>query len=625
MTTQTPQVPALVTLPAVELVAAGTWQLSTGDATFTKADLASAVDAAQCPAVGQPRIKIGHDDPRFTPGDGEPAIGRVTNLALGAEGNMLTGDLAGMPGWLGTIAPSAFPQRSIEGCWDFSCQIGHLHPFVITAVALLGVTGPGVGVLEDLGDVAALYGVAAAAVPKATGRPFRTRATGGSMDPVKAAATTTEDVRRNYYATAPFTQWITEIQLDPPQLIICDDMDASVWRVPYTAGSDGDVTFGDPVRVQVEYVDAPADKAAAAAAVQAGFRALVAAAKADPEQQRMRREARAKAIPYQKTGTSTSSWSAATAQKNLGSDPTADDLRAAAAWSDPDGTDTAKSSYKLWHHFVSADGTPGDASVKACTSAIGVLNGGMGGADIPDGDRQAVYAHLAHHLADAGVDAPELTSASAGQPEASAAHGSFTGTHSHAHSAMGAQGGDATHEHEHAHDGDASHGHVHGAAASTTKGAGVDFTTEQLAKLRDKLGKGDDDEITPDELVEAFTASAPAAAGRRAPLPAGAMIVEESAWKDLQDRVAAGERQEKRRQVEERDTVIAAAVRDGKFPPARREHWASLWNANPESTREVLASLQKNVVPVGDVGSPGAGDGDVDEEYRSLFGDPAKR
>lgn len=524
MTTQAPQVPALVTLPAVDLVAAGTWQLSTGEATFTTQDLADAVDAAQCPAIGAPRIKIGHTDERFT-GDGEPAIGRVINMGLTAEGSKLQGDLAWMPGWLGTIAASAFPQRSIEGAWNVVCQIGHLHPFVISAVALLGVTGPGVGVLDDLDDIAALYGVSAGQPPLSQGERWTLQAaSGGHMPKVRASATTTEDVRRAYYGSdVSWTMWVTEIQLDPPQLIVCDESTNDVFRVPYEAGENGAVTFGDPVKVLVEYVDAPADSAAAAAgraAVAAGFRAMVAAAAADPEQKRVKAEARA------------------------------------------------------------ARGTPP--------------------ADPPP--------------------APQ-PDAEAGGP-----HGSFSGTHSHPHSTGGSQGDDASHEHEHSHDGDATHSHEHASAAASTKGADVDFTADQLKALRDKLGKGDDDEITPDELIEFINASGTTAAGRRQALPPGVMVVEAEAWKALGDKVEAGEKREKKRQVAERDQVLAEAVRAGKFSRVRVEHWARLWDADPEGTREVLASLQKNVVPVTDIGAAGNGSGldDVDEEYANVFGNPAK-
>jgi hypothetical protein len=153
----------LVTLPGVEILATGTWQLSSGEATFTREDLADAIDAASCPSVGNPVIKIGHVDPRF---DGEPALGWVVGMKLSAGGNKITADLAGMPGWLGEIAASAYPGRSIEGFRDYVCQQGHTHPFAITALALLGVTPPAVGVLNSIEDVAALYGVAAAAGPE---------------------------------------------------------------------------------------------------------------------------------------------------------------------------------------------------------------------------------------------------------------------------------------------------------------------------------------------------------------------------------------------------------------------------------------------------------------------------
>src|SRR6185437_1457957 len=78
------------------------------------------------------------------------------------------------------------------------------------------------------------------------------------------------------------------------------------------------------------------------------------------------------------------------------------------AWVDPDGDPTVKSSYKFPHHHVSTDGTIGDANIKACQSAIGVLNGGMGGSQIPASDHAAVHDHLAAHLKDAGLDVAPL-------------------------------------------------------------------------------------------------------------------------------------------------------------------------------------------------------------------------
>jgi phage head maturation protease len=70
-----------------------------------------------------------------------------------------------------------------------------------------------------------------------------------------------------------------------------------------------------------------------------------------------------------------------------------EDLSVMCAWFDSDDAEN-KSAYKFPHHRA-AD----KAVVKqAVTSAIAVLNGARGGADIPDGDRAGVYTHLTRHL-----------------------------------------------------------------------------------------------------------------------------------------------------------------------------------------------------------------------------------
>lgn len=158
----------LVTLPGVDILATGTWALSSGPATFTADDLENAIDAATCPSVGDPIVKLGHVDPRF---DGEPAVGRVTGMKLTSSGQKITADLT-LLDWLGEAASIAYPNRSIEGSRNFVCQQGHVHPFVITGLALLSVTRPGIGVLNSIEDVAALYDVAAAE-PEGFGEKWR--------------------------------------------------------------------------------------------------------------------------------------------------------------------------------------------------------------------------------------------------------------------------------------------------------------------------------------------------------------------------------------------------------------------------------------------------------------------
>lgn len=374
----TPSVPALMTVPDVELVAAGEWQLSTGEATFTPEDLAAAVEASQCPAVGNPVIKLGHIDPRF---DGEPAVGRVLNMAVSAEGTKLTGDLAGMPGWLGAVLASAYPQRSIEGGWGFVCQIGHNHPFVITALALLGVAAPGVGVLSPLGDVAALYGVTietpTAAAVRAAWR--IDLPAGGTMPTANAAGVTTEDLRRAYYdaASVPLSYWITEVQVDPLQLIVADDATSKLYRVPVTI-KDGAAEFGDPQEVAIEYVDVPA--------AAAGRRRAALAAASAVEHKRFQ-----------------AAWDGSQQVKNMGASPTAAQIKKMFALP----ADT-KSGSKLPHHMCSAAGTVGAANLDGCSAGIGAINGAQGGVKgVSASDLQTAYNHLAKHITDGGGTPPD--------------------------------------------------------------------------------------------------------------------------------------------------------------------------------------------------------------------------
>lgn len=63
---------------------------------------------------------------------------------------------------------------------------------------------------------------------------------------------------------------------------------------------------------------------------------------------------------------------------------------------------------KFLHHFTDVDGSTHEASIKACLNSIEVINGTRGGATVPEDQKQATYDHLAQHLKDAGVDAPEF-------------------------------------------------------------------------------------------------------------------------------------------------------------------------------------------------------------------------
>ncbi|WP_433460705.1 phage protease [Micromonospora sp. CA-248212] len=158
-----PDTAVLARREGVELVRTGTWALSSGTWDAAPGDLTAAVASLTCPAIQKPIVKIGHTDTRFTPGDGEPAIGWYDNLRIADGGHTLVGDQVA-PSWLTDVQAAAWPNRSIEGTYNKRCGLGHTHPFVLTAVSLLGVTPPGVATLaplNSLDDVKALFGLAA--------------------------------------------------------------------------------------------------------------------------------------------------------------------------------------------------------------------------------------------------------------------------------------------------------------------------------------------------------------------------------------------------------------------------------------------------------------------------------
>jgi hypothetical protein len=118
------------------------------------------------------------------------------------------------------------------------------------------------------------------------------------------------------------------------------------------------------------------------------------------------------AIAVKHTSTVDTAWDGPAAKTNLKLDQPQDYYEKGYAWRDgaEDADPRTKAAYKFIHHEVDADGKIGAANMTACSSAIGVLNGGMGGTKIPDADKKGVWEHLAAHLKDGGKDVPDLKS-----------------------------------------------------------------------------------------------------------------------------------------------------------------------------------------------------------------------
>ncbi len=144
----------LLTVPNVEIARAGTWEISTGEWVVTPADLAAAVEAFRAGVLRKPVLKLGHSGM----GDAAPCLGRLDNLRTAEGGRSLVCDLTGVPRAIAAMMPNAWPDRSVEALQNYTDANGKTWRLLITGLALLGATAPGV---DSLADVAELFGVAA--------------------------------------------------------------------------------------------------------------------------------------------------------------------------------------------------------------------------------------------------------------------------------------------------------------------------------------------------------------------------------------------------------------------------------------------------------------------------------
>lgn len=163
------------------------------------------------------------------------------------------------------------------------------------------------------------------------------------------------------------------------------------------------------------------------------------------------------------------------------------------------------------------------------------------------------------------------------------------------------------------------------------------------AKLREALG------LTPDSsdtevtaalasagLAPSSTPAAPAA-GDPTPDPAPALpppvptvsagssdavLLDPAQYNALRQQAQRGDEAWRKLRENECEQVLDTAIKAGKFPPARRDHWKTLWAADPDGTKATIDKLAANVIPVSASGYPGVGDEtETDIVYGSMYPD----
>lgn len=144
--------------------------------------------------------------------------------------------------------------------------------------------------------------------------------------------------------------------------------------------------------------------------------------------------------------------------------------------------------------------------------------------------------------------------------------------------------------------------------------------------LRERLGLPADAQVD-DEGILAAVDSALAARPESFTPPEGTVLMDASQLANLQAAAEEG-RQARQQQVRaERESLVDAAINDGRIPPNGRDHYLNLLDKDDEGTRAWLASLAPNTIPLAPVGYTGGVDEASDEDrlYVKAWGTTDKK
>lgn len=182
-----------------------------------------------------------------------------------------------------------------------------------------------------------------------------------------------------------------------------------------------------------------------------------------------------------------------------------------------------------------------------------------------------------------------------------------------------------------------------GRSTNPQKGAGMD--PARLAKLREAYDLPAD---APEaDVLAKMAADVPAPAPATQPPPesggggarddalppkvtapsagSDAVLMDPAHLRQLQAQAARGDEAFRKMREAECDTVISQAIKDGKFPPSREEHYRLRWATDPDGTEDEIKRLAKNTIPVSASGYTGVGDEtETDMVYNAMYPNSSK-
>ena len=140
--------------------------------------------------------------------------------------------------------------------------------------------------------------------------------------------------------------------------------------------------------------------------------------------------------------------------------------------------------------------------------------------------------------------------------------------------------------------------------------------------LRDRLGiTASADELT-DELLLAAVDEALNERAEETPTnkaPEGTVLLDEGKYQALQADAAAGRAARDEQVRAQRAALVESAIKDGKVPPARRDHWIAALNADEEGASAALAALAPGLIPTESLGHSVEVESAEDSAYSSIY------
>jgi hypothetical protein len=109
------------------------------------------------------------------------------------------------------------------------------------------------------------------------------------------------------------------------------------------------------------------------------------------------------------------------------------------------------------------------------------------------------------------------------------------------------------------------------------------------------------------------------------PVAAGTVTTDPETLAQLQRDAAAGRQARDAQLRRERETLVENAIKAGKFPPARRDHWLTSLKHDPEGAKAAIESLADGLVPVEEQGAAPSDEQLATASYPEEWLSPAER